>query len=407
MIRPLFTAYRAAFSGLNRDIWLLSLAALVNRAGTMVLPFIALYLTRERHLSVSSAGRILALYGVGAILGAYAGGRLSDRIGTVRTQILSLLLGGAGFVWLGQVRSVEAIAAVTFVASVLSEAFRPAAMAATAQLAPEGRQPRAFALLRLAVNIGMAVGPAAGGIIAGYSYGWLFVVDGITCWLAAGMLAWSFRGRRVIVEEEVRRSAASPLRDVPFLWLLLLSTGLACGFFQIVGTLPLYFRDHYRMTEATIGLLLAFNAVLIVLFEMVLVHWAESRDHLRLAGFGCFLTCAGFALMPLGETVAFAALTVTVWTFGEMLALPMLNTVVASRAPRGAQGRYMGGFAMSFSVAFMIAPAGGTWVYDHLSPESLWAGLGVLGAVLWLGAIAVRRAFARHAAPRPEKLAAG
>ena len=376
----------------------MSTAALINRAGTMVLPFIALYLTRERDLSVSAAGRILAVYGLGAIVGAYLGGRLSDRLGTINTQILSLVLGGAGFVWLGQVRSTEMIAFVTFVASVLSEAFRPAAMAATAQLAPEGRQPRAFALLRLAVNLGMAIGPAAGGIIAGYSYTWLFVVDGLTCWLAAGMLAWSFRGRSVVVDAAERKAAASPWRDLPFLWLLLLSTGLATCFFQIVGTLPLYFRDHYRMDEPTIGLLLGFNAAFIVLFEMLLTHWAESRDHLRLAGLGCFLVCAGFALMPLGRSVGFAVLTVIVWSVGEMLALPMLNTVVAARAPRGAQGRYMGGFAMSFSLAFVFAPAAGTWVYDRHSPELLWAGIGVLGAVLWLWALAVRNAFGRHAA---------
>ena len=80
MIRNVLRLYRDAFAGLGRDVWLICVVLLVNRAGTMVLPFITLYLTEQRDLTVAMAGRMLSLYGLGAVAGAYIGGWLCDRV---------------------------------------------------------------------------------------------------------------------------------------------------------------------------------------------------------------------------------------------------------------------------------------------------------------------------------------
>ncbi len=132
---------------------------------------------------------------------------------------------------------------------------------------------------------------------------------------------------------------------------------------------------------------------------MVLVHWAERRDRMTVVGVGALLVCLGFGLMPLGSTAAFAALTVVIWTVGEMLALPLLNAVVADRADSATRGRYMGLYNMAYSVAFILAPAAGTWVYDHLGPSALWIGVGALGVPLLAGSLALRRALRVPEAP--------
>lgn len=88
--------YREAFSGLPRAVWLLSVAALVNRAGTTVLPFLGLYLRDQLGLSLEEVSAILTGFGLGSIIGVYGSGRWVDRIGAVRMQKLSLVLGGAG-----------------------------------------------------------------------------------------------------------------------------------------------------------------------------------------------------------------------------------------------------------------------------------------------------------------------
>jgi predicted MFS family arabinose efflux permease len=394
MFRSIARTYRAAFSGLPRDVWLLSIVLMVNRAGSMVLPFISLYLTQEKGLDVTTAGAVLSLYGLGSAIGSWVGGWASDRIGAERSLVISLTGSGVLFLWLGFQKDFWAIAISVLLLSVVSESFRPACMTAVAQRSPAGLRVRAFALLRLAANLGMGIGPAVGGMLALVDYRLLFVVDAATCWAASLLMLRLPRGTAEESEEGEASAdrARPPWRDGPFLALLVLVTLLAASFFQIFSTLPVYFREVYGFREDTIGLLLGFNAAIIVVFEMVLVHWAERRDRMTVVGIGALLVCLGFALMPLGATAAFAALTIVIWTVGEMLALPLLNAVVAERAEASNRGRYMGLYNMAYSVAFIIAPATGTWVYGHFGPSALWIGVGALGVPLLAGSLALRGA---------------
>lgn len=396
MIGTIIRVYRAAFMGLPREVWLLAFVALVNRAGTMVLPFFSLYLTRERDLSVVQAGAMLSLYGLGAIAGAWVGGRLADGLGPIRAQQASLVLAGVGFLLVPTLDRLSTITVAVPLLSIVVESFRPANMAAFAQRAPAELQARSFALLRLAGNTGMTIGPAVGGFLALYGYTWLFVADAGTCWLAAILLSVLVRatpapGTAKASPGRVR----SPWRDGPFLSLMLLTVGLAVVFFQVMSTLPLYLREICRFREDTIGLLLALNAVVIVAFEMVLIHKLERRARMALIGAGSLLVCVGFGLMPLGSSAGWIAVTIVVWTFGEMLALPLLTATVAERSGPGNRGSYMGLYTMAFSIAFVLAPAVGTHIYENLSPEILWYGLGALGVPLCLGAWALTRTFDR------------
>ena len=363
----------------------------------MVLPFMSIYLTVERGLSVAEAGRLVAVYGVGGICGGYLGGWLANHIGAVRTQQLSLVSGGVGFLVLGTIREPHFLAVALFTVATLIEAFRPAVMTAFAERAPAELRAEAFAFLRLAVNLGMGIGAALGGTLALYGYRWLFVGDATTCFLAALLLlqvpalpaAANHDGSEM-------KTARSPYRDIPFLCLLALVVVFASVLFQIFGTLPLYLREYVGLKENAIGLLLCLNALLIVAFEMVLIHLVSRRDRMHVIGFGAFTLCAGFALMPYHDARWYLAFTVSVWTFGEMLALPILNVVVAERAERaeragaGVQGRYMGLYMMAFSTAFIVAPIAGTYVYDVFGPITLWHAMGVVGVGLWVGSVVLK-----------------
>jgi predicted MFS family arabinose efflux permease len=394
MFRAVARAYQSAFSGLPRECWILAGALLVNRSGTMVLPFLSLWLTQERGLALPRAAVILALYGFGSIAGSGLGGGLSDRIGATRMQQISLAGGGVALLWLGTLQHFATIAGAAFVAGLALDAFRPAVMADMARRAPPSIQVRAFALLRLAANLGMGIGPAVGGFLALVGYRWLFVADALTCWLAAGVLTFALT--RPAATEAVRagdsaRAGGSVLTDVPFLLLLGLSVALASVFFQTLSTLPLYLHREHGFREDKIGMLLALNPLIIVFCEMILVHWAERRDRLRLIGLGALLICTGFGLIPLDASTPFLAFTIAIWTLGEMLALPQLNTVVARRAGPGRHGHYMGMYTMSFSAAFAFAPGLGTWIYDHFGPRTLWLAIGALGPALFAWALWLRR----------------
>lgn len=388
LLTAITRAYRDAFSGLPRAVWLQAGALLINRSGTMVLPFLGLYLTHERGFTAIAAGRVLSLYGVGAVAGSFIGGWLSDRLGPVRVQQLSLLGAGVGFVVLGRLMSPLAIGAAVFALSVAADAFRPATFAAVAQRSAVAVRTRSLALIRLAANFGMSIGPAVGGFLAVHHYSLLFWADAITCWLAAAVLAVSFRGAgagRSPVAVGSPASRRSPWRDGPFLLFLALMALLATVFFQIMSTLPLYWREHLHLAEDRIGLLLALNTVIIVLFEMVLVRAVEHRDSLRLVGLGTALVCFGFALMPLGSGSLFIAGTIVVWTIGEMLSLPLSNAFASLRAGAEGTGRYMGAYMLAFASAFVVAPLVGTTIYQRWGAEVLWFGCGAVGVVLAVG----------------------
>jgi len=396
VIRSVLRLYRDAFSGLGRDVWLICIVLLVNRAGTMVLPFITLYLTEQRDLTIAMAGRLLSLYGLGAVAGAYIGGWLCDRVGSVRAQQMSLIGAGAGylvFIWL---RSLPAISIALFLLAVVAESFRPSAMAAIGERAPSDALGRAYALARLAANVGMAIGPAVGGWLATRAYALLFVADATTCWLATIVL---FLLPKVLPSSTAAGpksgsgTSRSPWQDRPFLLLMLLVVGMATVIFQIFGTLPLYFRRVYGLSATSIGLLLALNALLLVLFEMIMVHRLERYRRTAVIGVGAFLLCLGFGMMPLGTSIPFAALTVVVWTFGEMFSLPMMNAVVATRASATQRGRYMGVYTMAFAVAFVIAPAAGTYIFDRFGGDVVWYAIAAMGPLMFLGARVLGRFF--------------
>jgi predicted MFS family arabinose efflux permease len=398
LLSAITRAYRDAFSGLPRAVWLEAAAMLVNRSGTMVLPFLGLYLTHERGFTAIAAGRVLSLYGIGAIAGSFLGGWLSDRIGPVRVQQASLLGAGVGFVVLGQLVNPVAIGVAVLALSTAADAFRPATFAAVAQRSAVAVRTRSLALIRLAANLGMSIGPAVGGFLAVHHYGLLFWADAITSWLAALVLAVSFRGAAGGVGHApgiTPGGRRSPWRDGVFVCFLLLMTVFATVFFQIMSTMPLYWREHLHLAEDHIGVLLALNTVIIVLVEMILVRAVENRDPLRLVAFGALLVCVGFALMPLAARPLLVAATIVVWTVGEMLSLPISNAFASLRSGSEGAGRYMGAYMLAFAAAFVLAPLVGTTVYQRWGGEALWLGCGGIGVILavgfaWLSVVARR-----------------
>jgi len=356
-----------------------------------VLPFLTLYLTQRQDFSVQEAGVVLSLYGVGAIVGSYVGGWLSDRIGSILTQIVSLLFATVAVVGLGVMHSPAAIVAVVILWSIVFESTRPANGAALAELSPPHLHVRAFGVRRLSMNLGMSIGPALGGFLVTLSYHWLFVIEAGVGLLAAGLL-WglllptSRRGpsshQSDLSTVEVNASRQSPWQDGVFLAILVLTSLIVIVLFQLFGAYPLTLAEVHHFPSYTIGLVFTLNTLVIVVCQMPVLHVVERFDTLRIIGVGAFLLCTGFALLPLGTTPGSLAVTVLVWTCGEMLTTPLLESFVARRSPVENRGQYMGMFSAAFSVAFVLAPVGGTWVYGQYGYLTLWSLCGLLGVIL-------------------------
>lgn len=382
MIRRVAGAYRAAFTGLPASLWGLAGATFVHRSGTMVLPFLALYLTGDQGFSTTRAGLLLGAYGVGAGAGGLVGGRLCDRLGPWRTELATLVGAGGLFLVVERARGFWAIGLLLATLALVGEAFRPANSADIAARTPPERLSQGFAVRRLAINLGVTFGPALGGLLAAVSYRWLFWVDGLTCW-AAALVLWRLGPAPTVEDsEEPGRPSVSPWRDRPFVVYVGLTFALGCLIFQLVSTFPLVLRDVHGLGEAWIGLLFGLNALLILAFEMVLTHGLQRVRPLALAALGALLYGVGLGFLPFGAGLGFVVATVVIWTVGEMVALPFLETAAAVWGPPPARGRYLGVYTFAFSASFAVGPPLGAWVYGRLGPGWLGAGLVVAGAAL-------------------------
>lgn len=389
MIRALGRLYADAFRGLPAQVWRLSVALLINRAGTMVLPFLSLYLVRELGFDPGDASVTLFAFGLGSVVGSYAGGVISGRLGAWRVQWSSLILAGTGFLVLSQLRGFAALTSCVFVTSVVSDAFRPACLTAIVKAAPDELRPRAMGLMRLAANAGMAVGPALGGLLARVDYFWLFVGEALTCWAAAVWLLGFVREETAPGQRSPAPSAraASLWRDGPLLTLLGLIFVMAFVLFQVFTTMPLYLTSAHGLNETEVGFVFAFNAMLIVAFEMILIKLLEHRPPEHAVGLGAFLMCVGFGLLPLGHGLAYVAFTVVIWSVGEMLAFPFSNVLVAQRAGADRIGTAMGMYSAVFSVALVAAPVVGLGVLEHFGGNVLWAAAGLFAVPLWVATV--------------------
>ncbi len=380
-------------SALPRTIWIHFAATLVNRMGTMAVPFLVLYLTKDAGFTATQAGLILSLYGSAALVVSPFLGRLADRMGHVRVMKGSLLSSGLVMLLYPLAHSASAIVAVTIALAVTAEAFRPASLSVLTDIAPPEQRKAAFAVNRLAINLGMSVGPAVGGYLAEISFPAIFRVDGTTSILAYALLVLT--GFKVAEHA----AAAGPdgtlgarslpaYKDLQLLGFLAACVPLAAVFFQHEGALPLDVVRDLGLPASFFGWMFTINTVLIVLFEVRLNLQTSHWPHGKSLFVGGLFIAAGFGAMAFCRTGPTIAATVVIWTIGEMILLPSMSNFVAELAPADRRGEYMGLYSMSWGLAFAIGPWLGTFVLERFGRVPLWAGAFAVAA---LAAIAMGR----------------
>jgi predicted MFS family arabinose efflux permease len=399
--------YKSAYSGLSPATWWLSLVMLVNRSGTMVVPFMTLYLTEARHYTIAKAGMVMATFGLGAICGGFLGGKLTDKFGFYNVQLSALLCGGILFILLGQMTSLGAIMACTFLLALLNESFRPANATAIAQYSKEENRTRSYSLNRLSINLGWAVGGALGGLIASRNYHMLFWIDGLTNIFAAlllrSVLSPAKNPQTPSAKDTTVTRTSTPYSDTPYLFFTVLTILFGSSFYQIFSTLPVYYKQQLHLSPSFIGGVMAFNGLLITLFEMAVVFTLEQKNkHLYFVTIGTLIVGASFVVFNVlpGEG-SLALLSTVLVTAGEILSFPFMNSYWVSRTDMGNRGQYAGLYTAAWSIAQVLGPLAGTQIVQQFGFNVLWWGVGGLSVATafgfrWLEAISVKHKKTPH-----------
>jgi predicted MFS family arabinose efflux permease len=371
---------------LPKEIWILFTTTLINRAGTMALPFLALYLTGSIGLSAGHAGFIITVYGLGALITSPLAGRLCDHIGALRIMQTSLLLTGVALLLFPLAKGFAAIIALTFIWAVVSEAFRPASMTAIVDVSAPTERKQAFAVYRLAANLGMSIGPAAGGFLATISFPALFLVDALTALLAAmTLIRWRWPDKRMTAAAtEEAPDISSPGRLIvspAFLWFLAAMIPVNMVFFQHQSSMPLFLVRELHFAESDYGLLFMLNTALIVLTEVPLNSAMAHWPHRQTLALGSILCGIGFGALMFASSFFTVALTVVIWTFAEMILHPAAAACAADLADPARRGQFMGLYQMTFSLAFAIGPWLGAYTLEQFGARMLWSATLICGAL--------------------------
>ena len=394
----------AAIAGsFPRPFWALWAGTLVNRTGEMVLPFLPLFLVAERGLGVEQATVAVSLYGGGSLLGGVVGGTLSDRVGRRAVLLLSLVGGAACLIAVALVQPFALLAPTVFACGLLSEMYRPAVSAAVSDLVPGDDQPRAYALIYWAINLGVAIGPVLGGLLAEWTFTALFVVDGVTMLVYAAVVVVAVPETRPDVPPpaadapRVRRADAlrGALADGPLVGLALAMLGVGLGFVQLFSTLPLA-MDADGLRPLDYGLTISINGGLIVLLSLPVSTWVGRRIGGLAPALGVALIGVGLAVTAPAHTLAGYAVGAVLWTLGEMAFLPIVPTLVSRLAPPAWRGTYQGVYHGAWGLAKTLGPALGGLVFARLGPAWVWGGASALAFAASVGMVALRPAFRRR-----------
>ncbi|MFE3452013.1 MFS transporter [Nonomuraea sp. NPDC059194] len=372
---------------LPRPFWMLWLGTVINRTGALVQPFLSVYLVQVQGFTLPQAGAVMTAFGLGSLLSHLLAGWLADRLGRRLTLTGGMLATSAAMVVLGAASGLPAVAATAFLLGLTIEFYRPASQAMVADLVPPALRPRAYGLLFWGMNLGYSVAMVAGGRLADHGAQAMF---GVNAAVAVAFAAVVWRAVPESRPEEGPPVGAGPravLRDRLMLAVCAATAAYGAVYAQAFTTLPLAMAEQ-GVNRTQFGLAMALNGVLIVAVQPLTGAWLARRDPSRVLATGTAVVAAGFALTAFVHDAGGLALTVAVWTVGEIVVGGALPTIVAALAPEDLQGTYAGVSGMSWAAGAALAPVIGTALLP-LGPVVLWTGLGLLGTASALGVLLI------------------
>lgn len=379
--------YLTNFKGFSKEIWILTFITFLNRAGTMVIPFLSKYMKENLSFSYTEIGWIMFFFGTGSIIGSWLSGKLSDKIGFYKVMVFSLFMSGITFIALQYLTSFESLCIGILILTSIADMYRPAMLLALDTYESKETRTRALTLTRIAINMGFLIGPVLGGlIIMNIGYSGLFWIDGLTCILAILIFCIMVKEKKLPFKVKKIKSDTNSNKvifsDKPFILHLVITMITGILFFQMFTTLPLYYKQQFNFTEFETGLLLSFSGLITILFELPIVRFVEEKniDRIKVISFGILSMSISLLLMLISGWSGVLILMICFMSIGIMLTLPFANSFAMGRVHMNLKGRYIAVFTMSYSFAHILSAKISMTIIESLSFQANWLFMGTLGS---------------------------
>jgi MFS family permease len=371
--KQLTTTYPAQY-------WLLIGGMLISVAGgSMVWPFMTIYMRQQLDVPLTSITLLLTLNSAAGLASLSAVGPLIDRFGRKRAMVFGLVIGSAALLAMGHAGTLAAWAVLQAVRGATGPLFRVGPNTMVADLLEEQRRPAAYALLRTATNVGVAIGPSVGGFITSTSYTLAFYIAAgagalvaliVLCFLAET----APQGGQERGQSREARGYGQLLRDRPFLAFCATYTVAGMAQTMMMVLMPVYAKENFGVPENRYGLIMATNATMVVLFQYAVTRITERYHDLPVLAVGSLFSAIGVGSVAWGWSFPTFLASMVVLTIGEMILVPTATALAANLSPPDMRGRYMSVFGLTWSIGYGIGPVIGGFLHDSLAPVAIWYG---------------------------------
>jgi MFS family permease len=388
-IRNLYNEYPKQF-------WLLMGAFFVDRVGgALIFPFFSLYVTKRFGVGLTEVGLLFGVHFISSIFGTTIGGALADRVGRKGTLIFGLLSSAFSMLLMGFVDSLNAFFLVSLFSGLFASIGDPAGQAMVADLLPEEKRSEGYGILRVSANLAVTIGPAIGGILAAYSYLFLFISDAVASTLTSIIIFILIKETRSHANRENSRNGESffttlkgygdVLKNAPFMVFMVIQMLVVLVYMQMNTTLGVYLRDNHQINEQFFGYILSLNAAMVVLFQFPITRRIRKFPPMIMMMVGTLLYAIGFAMYGFVSAYAYFLLAMVVITIGEMLVSPVATSIVARFSPEDKRGRYMAAFGFTWIMPNIFGLTLTGLLMDNYDPRIIWYIAGVLGLIATSG----------------------
>jgi MFS family permease len=375
------------------QFWLLLWGMLISTVGaSMIWPFLMIYVSERLHLPLASIAILMTVNAAFSLVFSFISGPIIDRVGRKGVMVISLAVNGLVYILMSQAETLPAFVVLMALGGAFNPLYRIGADAMMADLIPPEKRPDAYSLLRMGNNVGVALGPSIGGLVATLSYTVAFY------FAAAGMLAYGLlvavRARETLPKQTEKTRVVEKfggygkiLRDRPFMSFIgvFTLTQMAAAIMWVL--LSVYAKQNFGVPESQYGLIPTTNAVMVVLFQLAVTRMVKNRPPLVVLSGGALIYALGVGSVALGYGFWGFWTSMVIFTVGELILTPTATTLAANLAPADMRGRYMGLYGLTWYMAAGIGPYVGGMLNDHVSPVSIWYGgmvVGLLSAGLFL-----------------------
>ena len=368
------------------QFWLLIFGQLICMTGSgFIWPFIALYIRDSLDISLSAVSAILTLRAGATLLSSFFIGPITDRAGRKNILVISLFFGALSFFLLDFAKSMVVFAVLMAGWGATQPLYRISTEAMIADIVPSEQRMSAYSLLRISMNVGVALGPVLGGVLVAISYSITFYIAA-TCLLLVTIYSLIFIRETLTpdlitqkTKEESRHELSDILKDKHFMLFCLGILIVYTMSSQVFVLLTTYLKENFGISENQSGFIMAVNAVMIITLQFFIARSIQRFNPLRMMTLGALFYVIGTSSNAIGSQVWHFVISMAIVTSGELVLAPTSTTFTANYAPPEKRGRYISMVGLANGVGYGMGPVFGAFFNDHISPQAIWYGSGIIG----------------------------